>query len=304
VFRRRILERIERLDPARDDAEIYRLSATFEFPFDTTRALEFALFRTYAIPSIGGLLDATGEFAERTQKRYDDTDLLLAGFVEHGYASERGLASIRRINRIHARYAIADDDMRYVLSTFIFEPLRWNRRFGWRPWSETERRAAFRFWCEVGRRMGIRDIPESEAAFERVNRDYEARNFRRNPASRRVADSTRDLFVGWLLPRRLWPLGRLAVYAVMDESLRRAFGYPAPPHWLCRLVEGGLRLRGRLAALLPDRRRPKLRSARRVPSYPGGYRPDELGASEPATLAAEWRRRSGAPGCPFGGAPS
>src|SRR3954469_12508234 len=118
MFRRRILDRIHRLDPEQDHQEIYYLSTTYEFPFDTTRALEFALFRTYAVPSIGGLLDATGEFAQRTQKRYDDTDLLLAEFVEHGYASERGLAAIGRINRIHGRYAIADDDMRYVLSTF------------------------------------------------------------------------------------------------------------------------------------------------------------------------------------------
>ena len=40
MFRRRILDRILALDPERDDQEIYRLSATYEFPFDTTRSLE------------------------------------------------------------------------------------------------------------------------------------------------------------------------------------------------------------------------------------------------------------------------
>ncbi len=302
MFRRRILDRINRLDPEQDHQEIYYLSTTYEFPFDTTRALEFALFRTYAAPSIGGLLDATGEFGLRPQKRYDDTDLLLSEFVEHGYDSERGSAAIRRINRIHGRYAIRNDDMLYVLSTFIFEPLRWNRRFGWRPFSDNERRAAFRFWCQVGRRMGIHGIPGSEAEYERFNRDYERQHFRRNEASRRVANSTRDLFVGWLLPRRLWPGAYPAVYALMDRPLLDALGYPEPPIWLRRAVECAVRLRGRAAGLLPDRRRPRLRTKRKVASYPDGYRLDDLGSAEPVELAAEWRRRHAGAGdrsCPF-----
>ena len=49
-----VLRRIEQLDPARDYAEIYRLMGTHEFPWDMNQALSFALFRTYAVPSIGG----------------------------------------------------------------------------------------------------------------------------------------------------------------------------------------------------------------------------------------------------------
>jgi len=299
MFRRRIFEQISRLDPDRDHQEIYRLLVTFEFPFDTTRALEFALFRTYAVPAIGGLLDATTEFGLRAQKRYDDTDLLLAEFVEHGYDSGRGVAAIRRINRIHGRYAISNEDMLYVLSTFIFEPLRWNRRFGWRPFSDIERQAAFRFWCEAGRRMGIRDIPASEAEYESFNKDYERQHFRLNAASRRVADSTRDLFVGWLLSRQLWPLAYPALYAAMDDPLLESLGYPKPPAWLRRGVEGAVRLRGRMAGLLPDRRRPKLRTKRKVASYPTGYLLKDLGSAEPMELTLEWRRHAAGRGCPF-----
>jgi hypothetical protein len=47
----------------------------------------FALFRTYVVPSIGGLLARTGEFTGRTQKRYDDTVLILDAVLEHGPAS-------------------------------------------------------------------------------------------------------------------------------------------------------------------------------------------------------------------------
>ena len=65
------------LDPVDDAAEIVRILSTLEFPWDMNQALSFALFRTYAVPSIGRLLFRTGEFTERTQKRYDDTSLLL-----------------------------------------------------------------------------------------------------------------------------------------------------------------------------------------------------------------------------------
>jgi hypothetical protein len=51
--------------------------ACLDFPWDTTRSLELALFRAFASPRIGGLLHATHEFETRSQKRYDDTDLII-----------------------------------------------------------------------------------------------------------------------------------------------------------------------------------------------------------------------------------
>lgn len=45
-----------RLDPATDYAEIYSNLFFYEFPWDLTQALSFALFRTYAVPSVGRLL--------------------------------------------------------------------------------------------------------------------------------------------------------------------------------------------------------------------------------------------------------
>jgi hypothetical protein len=67
--------------------QVARRLVCYEFPFDFTRALEFALFRTFCVPSISRLFDFTGEFAQRAQKRYDDTDLLVSEIMEHGYDS-------------------------------------------------------------------------------------------------------------------------------------------------------------------------------------------------------------------------
>jgi hypothetical protein len=89
---------IRRLDPVRDHVRIVHLDACYEFPFDTTRALELAFFRTFAVPSIAQLLASTGEFTDRALKRYDDTDLLISTFAENGYDSAIGRAAIRRMN--------------------------------------------------------------------------------------------------------------------------------------------------------------------------------------------------------------
>ena len=271
-----VLHVIRRLDPVRDHQRIVLLSARHDFPFDTTRALELALFRTFAVPSVAALLDRTGEFARQPQKRYDDTDRILSELIEWGYESDRGRRALRRMNQLHGRFAISNDDFLYVLSTFVYEPVRWNARFGWRPLCGQERLAYFHFWREVGRRMGIRDVPADYAAFERFNCDYERRHFAFTEANRRVGTATRELFVGWF-PRPVAPLVRAAIHALLDEPLLAAFGFPRPSPLARRLVATGLRWRGRLLAFLPARRRPLLRTEQACRTYPDGYVIEKLG---------------------------
>jgi hypothetical protein len=272
----RWLEEILRLDPVRDHQRIVYLDTCFEFPFDTTRSLEFALFRTFAVPSIGGLLDQTAEFGERAQKRYDDTDLILSTLVEEGYDSELGKGALRRMNQIHGRFEISNEDFLYVLSTFVFEPIRWNARFGWRPLIEQEQLATFEYWREVGRRMAIKDIPSSFDELERFNVDYERERFARTDAGRRVGLATRDMFLAWFpwLPKRF---GAPALYAVMDDALLDAFGFPRPKAAVRRAVEAALKARARVVRLLSPRRRARVRTAMRRRSYPRGWQLERLG---------------------------
>src|SRR6056297_2323188 len=102
---------IETLDPSTDYERIGFLLMACEFSWDIEKALEFALFRTYAVPSISGLLSKTGEFRHRTRKRYDDTELLLSEISENGLDSARGHAAISRVNEMHGRYRISNADM-------------------------------------------------------------------------------------------------------------------------------------------------------------------------------------------------
>lgn len=273
---------IATLDPERDHQEICYLDACYEFPWDTTRALEFALFRVFGVAKGTPLLVKTGEFIQRTQKRYDDTVLILSEILEHGYDSERGRAALRRMNQQHGHYTIPNDEFLFTLSTFIFEPLRWIERFGWRKQLENERIAAYCFWREVGRRMAIKDIPSSYAAFERFNVDYERAHFRYSPDNHALAVATRDLMLGWVLPKPARPLGAPFVHAMIDERLLGAVGLPVAPRWMRGMVAGSLRLRGRLLRLLPQRSHPRLITRQKSRTYPNGYSIDQLGADRPA----------------------
>ena len=92
-----------------------------------------------------------------------------------------------------------------------------------------------------------------------------------------MAIATRDLFLGWVLPRPLYGLGEPFIYAILDDPLLEAFGFPKPPLRLRQLVHGLLRARAKMLRLLPERKRPKLRTGPRRPTYPSGYRIEELG---------------------------
>jgi hypothetical protein len=271
------LRAIERLDPETEYERIYQISSQHEFPWDLTQALSFALFRTYAVPRIGRLLAETGEFTARTQKRYDDTALILGEILEHGAASPRGRAAVRRMNQMHGRYPIANADLVYVLSTFVVVPKRWLDAYGWRSYSEVEIQAITNYYRTLGRLMNIRDIPQTYLDFERTMDEHERSSFAFDEGGRAVSDATLGLLDDWY-PGPLGRVMRLVSLCLMDDPLRTALGYPAPPPRLRQAVRSALRFRGRVERLLPARRTPfHARMSRTVRSYPDGFDVIELG---------------------------
>jgi hypothetical protein len=277
--RYRVFKEIQQLDPVTDHQKIVFLVGAYEFPFVTQRSLEMALFRTFAVPSIAKLLDETGAFMHSGQKRYDDTALIVSMIAESGYDSEIGRAAIRRMNGLHRRYDISNDDYLYVLSTFVFEPIRWNHRLAWRPSTEKERLANFYFWREIGKRMNIKNIPETIEELERFNMDYEAANFRPNLYSQRVGAASVAVFVSWF-PALLRPIVREVIYALLDDNLREAFGFPKTARWLSTLLFRGMRLRAVLVRFMPPRRKPFLFTERPIRTYPKGYTIEDIGTQE------------------------
>ncbi|RZT88419.1 uncharacterized protein DUF2236 [Pseudonocardia sediminis] len=269
---------IEAMDPATEFLEIYRMTAGLEFPWDVTQALSLALFRTYAVPSIGALLGETGEFTAATQKRYDDTTLILESVVEHGFEGE-GLAAIRRMNRMHRSYDISNDDMRYVLATFVVVPIRWIERWGWRPLTENERVAAANYYRELGRHMGIRDIPVTWREFADLQDAYEARHFGFDTGGRAVADATLELATTFT-PNDRAPraVTRTFVRSLMDTPLLAALGYRVPPRAVRAAASAVMHARAAVVRRMPVRTEPVLvRDSPNIRSYPGGYDVRELG---------------------------
>ncbi|KII00165.1 hypothetical protein LP52_03695 [Streptomonospora alba] len=291
--RTRWLRRIAELDPETDYHTIYRISVGYEFPWDYNRALELALYRTYCVPSISALLDATGEFSRCGQKRYDDTSILMNEMTEHGVDSERGRQSLRNINRMHNRYDISNGDMLYVLSTFVFEPIDWIAQYGWRDLTEAERRAGYLYYREVGKRMNIRDIPADLDSFREFKDAYEREHFRYTDTNARVGQATLDVFRAWF-PAPLRPAADAGVRALLDESMLEAFGFARPPRWVRPMVRALLRMRAGILTQMPPRRTSRLsddRGNRTYPGYPHGYALESIGAAEPVDIDEKWLRK-------------
>jgi uncharacterized protein (DUF2236 family) len=273
------LRRMEQLDPETAFLDVYRISSTYEFPWDYFHSLSFALFRSFAVPSIGRLLAETGEFTERTQKRFEDTVLILDTVLEHGFTSETGRAAIRRMNQMHRAYPISNQDFVYVLSTFVVLPIRWIDRFGWRRLSETEKIASARYYRELGRHLGITDLPASYQEFAAHLDSYEAERFAHDPGGRAVGDAALGLFTTFPLARRLpAALVRRLALGLMDDPLRTALGYPRFSQSEQRLYASAVRMRGRVVRLLPPRTEPLFARQRpEIRGYPHGYDIGQLG---------------------------
>lgn len=273
-------DRTDRLDARTQYEEIVRILTTQEFPWDIEQALSFALFRTYAVPSIGVLLHETGEFTQRPQKRYDDTVLILDTILEHGMASQAGRQALRRMNQMHGDYDISNDDMRYVLSTFVVMPVRWLADFGWRPFTPNEVSAWTHYYRALGRHMGIQHIPETFDAFATLMDGYEATHFGFDARSRAVADATLDLLTTFP-PSNLAPKRLVSLFArsLMEPELLDAFQYKHPSALSRAVSRLALKARGRFLRFAARPRREPLFARERpnIRSYPGGYSVEQLG---------------------------
>ncbi|NER80918.1 MAG: DUF2236 domain-containing protein [Leptolyngbya sp. SIO1D8] len=271
--------------------EICHRLAGYDFPWELNRALELAIFRTFCVPRISQLLRHTGEFVHHSQKRYDDTGLILGNIVKWGYNSPKGQLAIARMNRIHKRFDIDNEDFLYVLSVLIYEPVRWNKCFGWRLFTPVEKQSLFEFWRAVGQQMEITDIPETYEAFEQFNRAYEAQHFRYSPDNQIIGDAVMNLMRSWL-PEIAAPIVPLIVSAMVDTPMREALGWSRPPAWVSKIICQSFRWSRQVARYLPHRHRPHFLVDAPNTTYPQGYDIEKLGPGETP-------RQKTASRCPF-----
>jgi len=241
------LDRIAALDPETDFEAIYRISGE-EFGWETRRALELAILHTFAAPEIAAVLDSTGKFTSRGKERYHDTIKLLRKAGCDGLDSPRGHQAIRAMRQIHGRFSINDDEMRYVLATFVVIPVRWISRYGWRSLTQAEIQATARYYSRLGTLMGITDVPASYEAFAAVLDDYERRHHALTPAGQRLTAATINVLASQLgrLPHRT---GRWCIRAALSQPLRASLGLPASSPLATLSVHAVLRIRARVVHL-------------------------------------------------------
>lgn len=257
------------LDPHTDFEKIYTHLSMYDFPWDFNQALSFALFRTYAVPSVGGLLAESGGF-DQTQKRYDDTALLLERPLTCGFDSAEGKTALRRINAMHRAYDISNDDMLYVLATFVVVPKRWIDDYGWRRLTYDEVLASVNYYRKLGRHMNVKDMPETYEGFAELLDAYEAEHFAFDSGGRRVADMTLGLLTEFY-PKPLRPLVRRFSYALMDDPLLDAFHYERPSPLVRAVSRGAMRARAVALRAFPPRLRAKgFEGSSRMKTYRAG----------------------------------
>ncbi|RCV55884.1 oxygenase MpaB family protein [Marinitenerispora sediminis] len=272
-------DEIHRLDADADCRRIAQILSAHEFPWDIMQALGLALYRTYAAPSIGGLLGETREFTTRTQYRYDDTALILDQILEHGFEPGRGRDALRRMNQMHRSYDISNEDYLYVLSTFVVMPVRWlnDWGFGWRRLTEHEITANTNYYRRLGKHMAIKEIPETYAEFLDLFEAYEQAHFGYSEGGRAVSDATLALMIDFY-PKWQRPIMRPFMMGLLDDRLISAFRYDEPSRFWRTAARVSLKARARVVRFMPPREQPQwARMSPNIRSYPDGFDPASIG---------------------------
>jgi hypothetical protein len=263
-------------DLIRAERTVWRL-AHIHFAWDINKALEFALLESFAVPSISGLLERTGEFKESHAQAVRRHRHPCKRSYEHRSRQRPSEARLYAHQR-HAR-ALPHRQRGFSLRALDlrFQPIDWLERFGRRGMTHEEKEAWFFYWREFGRRMGIAALPEDLAAFRTFAQEFEKTRFGRVPSNRAVAEPTIDLLLRqYFVPPLLYPAGRRFVMALCSPHLVEALGYPAPSSALRLLAESVMGLRRTILRRLPEGTRPKY-----IPfgkeTYPEGYTIEDLG---------------------------
>jgi hypothetical protein len=276
IRNKKVTAEILSLDPVKDHCRIVHLMTGYEFPWDIIRALEVALMKTFCSPKVSGLLHRTGEFRRHGQKRYDDTALLVAEFMQNDYDNERGLEAIKHINKIHAFYHIENEEYLFVLSTFILLPIHWVNAYGWRKTTENERQALFYFFKAVGGKMNIKNIPGSLDDLEKFVEGYEKNNFIAVETNHAVGNATVNIVKGWM-PFFARPFVLPVMKCLLEENMLKALGYSTPPSLLKILVRGAMKVRAFFLQKITFKKYPSFVTTEKNRTYPKGYDIIKLG---------------------------
>ncbi|KAI9258121.1 hypothetical protein BDA99DRAFT_515289 [Phascolomyces articulosus] len=292
-------------------AEVYDTTVRKDFPFIGHTSLEFALFKTYSVPTISKILYGTTEFSKSTRRRAEDTELILLEIAdvyphieelkkknpnpsaeEIKEQQERSKIALNRMNELHSKYPIKNGDFLYTLSLFIVEPIKWINKYEWRQLEPIEKNAIFRIWYDIGVGMNIKDIPTTLEGMYEFHEQYAKDNVRFAPSNWKVAHPTVEHLLS-RFPKFVGPLAYKLIPALLDPMDVEGFGIDKPTQWAKQLVNLSFFIRSTLTRhLFLPRFQSKVRTPIKPdpktnlyiplynlyePTYPNGYCIYELG---------------------------
>jgi hypothetical protein len=240
-----IRRRIAALDPVEDNEEVARL--TFEVLYGDPIAVHAAYLigfsRQVAVPGIARVISrgGNGQNLRDVAGRTDDTLALFGAFFRWGHSSPQGRAAIARMEQIHARFTITDEQKRYTLATLIFETERIGRHLKFDPLTANQREASWHFWCGVAEQMPLGGLPPTAEELWRWMIEYEREHWHYTDEGRRVVDRFFEDWTTRWFPRPARTLARQTLLALMDDDLRTIMHLENPSRPFARLLHASAR---------------------------------------------------------------
>ncbi|WP_328769393.1 oxygenase MpaB family protein [Streptomyces sp. NBC_00286] len=159
-----------------------------------------------------------------------------------GQDDPAGRDAVARLNRLHDRLPVGNDEFVYVLGAFCVTPMRWIDHHGIRRTTGREKISAHAFYFDLAERMGIKAVPASYTELARWMDDFEHHHMAPSPEGRTLMEATRNLLSDRFPPMAA-PVVQAAASALLDDPLRQSVGIPAPPRAIRLMVTAALRLR-------------------------------------------------------------
>ena len=204
---------------------------------------------------------------ENAGRRAEDTVVFISEFLTQGLDSKRGSTALARMNFLHSRYGslIKHEDLLFTLSLFVFEPVDYIREYEWRSLTELEVQARYIFWREIGARMGIENVPKTHEDFYAWKEQYADKAMVYAPTNEQTGDVTLEILLR-PMPGILKPFGKQASVTLLDERVRKAFGWPRAPWYLYLLIPALIKTRAAFVRYLmyPRTTVPKFLTTREV----------------------------------------
>ena len=274
---RRVLA-INARNPDTNWHDIYRQFVLWDFPVETRGGFQVAFYRPQAVPRMAAVLAGTGHIKANPGRRTLDTGIVILEVIEGGFDSPRGQKMVRLLKALHDRPDILQEDLTYVLCALMVVPTRFVDRMGWRSVLEVERSATWRFWSELGTRIGVAELPASyrdaETRFDR----YEAENLATSADGRELTQMIISAFAGWT-PKLLSPhLPEITSFLIDDPLFSDALGLPRPRRRTTTALNALYRVRRIRQRLSPPAKDPGFVPGQAVGDvYPNGYSLDDIG---------------------------